>query len=61
MKDRFKKKNGGESFQSHICPLGGDIRNNCADCIYSIDFYYDYEERDCLRRKDTIDDEGRCK
>ena len=22
------------------CPLGGDETNNCADCIYSIDYHF---------------------
>ena len=22
------------------CPLGGDIENDCADCVYSCDYHY---------------------
>lgn len=32
------------------CPHGGDIANNCADCISSIDHYYDKDSGLCLEQ-----------
>lgn len=29
-----------EDTQSDDCPLGGDIENDCADCIYSCEYHY---------------------
>ena len=37
------------------CPLGGDITNNCADCIYSDD--YEYKNGECIRRSEQVVDE----
>jgi hypothetical protein len=35
------------------CPLGGDIRNDCADCAYAGEYSYDEDEEECLRRENT--------
>lgn len=32
------------------CPFGGDITNDCADCVSSVDYHY--ENGECIRRKD---------
>lgn len=32
------------------CPLGGDIENDCADCIYSCDYHF--VDGECTRRKE---------
>ncbi len=32
------------------CPLGGDESNDCADCIYSLDFHFVNGE--CIERDD---------
>jgi hypothetical protein len=38
------------------CPLGGDIENDCADCVYSGD--YRFQDGECVERDDdeTEDD-----
>ena len=33
-----------------VCPLGGDIVDDCADCIYTGDYHYDPEKQDCVLR-----------
>lgn len=33
-----------------ICPLGGDPANNCADCIYSGEYYY--KNGECIKREE---------
>ena len=33
------------------CPLGGDLTNKCADCIYSVDYHYVNGE--CVLREDN--------
>ena len=30
------------------CPLGGDEINDCADCIYSIDYHF--ADGECVKR-----------
>lgn len=35
-------------FKKSECPLGGDITNDCADCIYSCDYHY--ENGECVLR-----------
>ena len=30
------------------CTKGGDISNNCKDCVYSTDYHYDEESGLCL-------------
>lgn len=32
------------------CPLGGDIQNNCAGCVYNSDYKYDPIIKDCVRK-----------
>jgi hypothetical protein len=32
------------------CPLGGDIENDCADCVYGCDYHYVNGE--CIRREE---------
>ena len=32
------------------CPLGGDIENDCADCIYSCDYHFVNGE--CVKREE---------
>jgi len=39
--------------EENNCPLGGDTKNNCADCVYSGD--YEYKNGECLRRKTEKD------
>ena len=31
------------------CPLGGDITNDCADCVYSCDYHF--VDGECIERK----------
>lgn len=31
------------------CPFGGDISNDCADCVYSSDYHFD--KGDCVERE----------
>ena len=38
--------------QADLCPLGGDIADDCADCPYAVDYHYDYKTGDCLRREE---------
>lgn len=33
------------------CPLNGDVSNDCADCIYSGDYHYDYKAEACVERR----------
>jgi hypothetical protein len=33
-----------------VCPLGGDITNDCADCVYGVDYHYDKELGECVER-----------
>jgi len=33
------------------CPLGGDITNDCLDCVYSTEYQYDEKTQECKRRK----------
>ena len=40
----------GKDTEGHDCPFGGDIANDCADCVYSVDYHYDYDEEDCIAR-----------
>jgi len=39
-----------EKSAANECPLGGDITNDCADCVYSVD--YCYSDGECIRRKE---------
>lgn len=32
------------------CPHGGDIANDCAECIYAGDYHYDPESGECVSR-----------
>ncbi len=32
------------------CPLGGDISNDCADCVYSNDYHF--VDGECMKRGD---------
>jgi len=34
----------------HECPLGGDISDDCTDCVYAGDYCYDSKTGDCIRR-----------
>ena len=34
------------------CPLGGDIENDCADCIYSCDYHFVNGE--CVKREENV-------
>lgn len=34
--------------QVDLCPMGGDVANDCADCTYSCDYHY--ENGECVRR-----------
>lgn len=34
------------------CPHGGDTTDECADCVYACDYYYDLETGECLRREE---------
>lgn len=37
------------SDKKEVCPLGGDISNDCAECIYYCDYHYVNGE--CVRRE----------
>ena len=39
-----------DNTDTHACPLGGDIENDCDGCAYTGDYHYDYEKRDCVPR-----------
>ena len=43
-----------ENLEEYVCPLGGDLANNCADCFYNVDYYFDKETGECLRRSDNF-------
>ncbi len=30
------------------CPLDGDINDDCADCVYAGDYYYNKETKECV-------------
>ena len=32
------------------CKFGGDTNNNCEDCIYSGDYYFDKDNGECVLR-----------
>ena len=34
------------------CPLGGDISNDCADCVYSGEFHF--VDGECVRREEYV-------
>ena len=38
-----------QDFES-ACPLGGDIANDCTDCIYAGDYQFERETGQCIRR-----------
>jgi len=31
------------------CPLGGDTKKNCADCVYKTDYHFDKATGECVR------------
>ena len=31
-----------------VCPLGGDINNNCADCVYNVE--YEFNNGECIKK-----------
>ena len=33
-----------------VCPLGGDLENDCADCIYNTEYMYDKETKECVKK-----------
>jgi hypothetical protein len=33
-----------------VCQLGGDVSNDCADCVYGVDYHYDKESGECIER-----------
>jgi hypothetical protein len=33
------------------CPLSGDTSNNCEGCVYSGDYKYDKDTKECVRRE----------
>ena len=33
------------------CPLGGDIEDDCADCIYSCDYHF--VDGECVKREES--------
>ena len=33
-----------------LCPLGGDVTNDCADCVYNGEFSYDKITGECRIR-----------
>lgn len=35
---------------SDLCPLGGDVTNDCSGCVDSGEFCYDYETKTCRVR-----------
>lgn len=37
------------------CPLGGDPREDCADCVYSADYHY--EAGECVEREADDDND----
>ena len=42
-----------EEFNQEIeytCPLGGDLSNDCADCVYSGDYHFDEDLEKCVGR-----------
>ena len=39
-----------ESPNESECPMGGDIENDCADCIYSCDYHFVNGE--CVKREE---------
>lgn len=39
-----------EEGNSDLCPLGGDITDNCADCAYAGDYKYDEKTGECIER-----------
>jgi len=32
------------------CPLGGDVANDCADCVYTPEYHYNKETGECEQR-----------
>ncbi len=32
------------------CPMGGDERNNCEGCVYSSDYHFNKETKECVPR-----------
>ena len=37
---------------SNECPNGGDIENDCADCIYSCDYHF--VDGECVKREENV-------
>ena len=40
------------------CPLGGDETNDCADCIYSVDYHF--VDGNCVKRNKQDDSQDKC-
>ena len=40
------------------CPLGGDETNDCADCIYSVDYHF--VDGNCVKRHKQDDSQDKC-
>lgn len=38
------------------CPLGGDIENDCADCVYGADYHF--VDGNCIRRENEVNFEN---
>jgi len=36
--------------QKQECPHGGDIDNDCAECVYSTDYHFDKKTGECVER-----------
>lgn len=41
-----------------LCPMGGDISNECADCVYSVDYYFNGDTGGCEERPEDPEDEN---
>ena len=37
--------------EKNECPLDGDSTNNCADCVYSVDYKLNKKTKECERLK----------
>jgi hypothetical protein len=47
--DDYMMKYPSDTVDRSICPHGGDIENDCAECVYSIECYF--KDGECIRRR----------
>lgn len=46
----------GRRFEDDDCPLGGDVKDDCAGCIYSGEYHYDKKTGECVKRTKKVED-----